>query len=130
MNIKRVIKEEIDDFQWMRDIEPVESIDLTGKWIIENDIKKLDSHMVGVQEKLFDLGFSWRSGSTDINTTDQFNYFKTLVCGFGHGDRDIIQKTFTYSGTNQFGDNDSSYYGVGYNRINASEFLESMNIKV
>lgn len=54
MDIKYIIREEIDNFGWVSNTQPF----LDKKWIILNDISKEDPYMETIQKTLF--GFGWK----------------------------------------------------------------------
>jgi hypothetical protein len=59
MNLKRIIREEMDDFDWVRDIKP---IDLTrGRWILHFDTKGLLENEK-CQKFIYSQGFEWGDG--------------------------------------------------------------------
>jgi hypothetical protein len=130
MNLKEIIKEEIDDFQWIKDINPKTEIDLSGTWIIKNDLGDRDPSMFAVQEKLFDLGFSWGGNKKNILDVKSLGFQQML--GIAITDSDEVKgKIIGY-----YDD-----YGESVRLLNetipymnevceASEFLESMYIKV
>lgn len=128
MNLRRIIIEEIDDFQWMKDVGSNEPIDLTGKWVINNDMIEDDPYMVTTQEKLFDLGFAWGGMPEDnfsrdvLRNVKGFKYFLSITM-FQDNNRlgywpDMFLDRY-----------DSEIVTQYYNVYESSEFLNSFNIK-
>lgn len=69
MNIKRIIKESIDEFDWVRDLIP---IDLTrGKWIIQNNDPDSWQENLKIQEFLYSIGYKWTAGLTIEDMIDE-----------------------------------------------------------
>ena len=62
MNIKKIIKEEIDDLEWVKDVVNIK-LGKNENWILVNDIDR-ESITEGheIQKYLFDLGYSWGTG--------------------------------------------------------------------
>ena len=62
MNIKKIIKEEIDDLEWVKDVVNIK-LGKDENWILVNDIDR-ESVSEGheIQKYLFDLGYSWGTG--------------------------------------------------------------------
>jgi hypothetical protein len=129
LNLINIIREEIEDFQWMKDIDSEKTIDLSKEtWAIENDLREKDPHMVAVQEKLFDLGFEIHhdigkkvqySSTTDgfISLTNEVHSYPFEFAGWDH-----------YIGTPYVRYRDD--YDVYKEVYMASEFLNTPNYKI
>jgi hypothetical protein len=67
-DIARKIHEEIEDFDWIRDVDP---IDLTkGRWIIKNDKPNSVIQNKQIQEFLYSIGYRWVFGLNICNMID------------------------------------------------------------
>jgi hypothetical protein len=69
MNIKKIIRESIDEFDWVRDSIP---IDLTrGKWIIRNNNPDDMEENLKIQKFLYSIGYKWTAGLTIDDMLDE-----------------------------------------------------------
>ena len=96
MNIKRIIREEIDDFAWIKDVGYNNTPKKGTAWVIM-DVPDTIEDSFKVQEFLFNLGFTWPLGSTKV--------YNSRIASIGAvWDDNIEDNTFTYS----------SHSGVSY----------------
>ena len=80
--IKKILREEIGDFDWVDDIEPYI---LPDKWIIHND--KGDGDRIKLETWLEEKGFSWGHGNTikdmlPYKTIYYFNQTNNMFDGY------------------------------------------------
>ena len=91
MNIRRIIKEEMDDLDWIGEVEPYNIHE--GPWIILYDT---DEEHIEAQKWLFTQGYLWEGNTTRIIT--------------GQNDKEH-QKGFLFSGTVRYDEaHDEDYY--------------------
>jgi len=58
--IKNIIKEELDDMQWIKDTEP---LSISNKnWIIHNDVNNSEDEERRLQEWIYSQGYVWSNG--------------------------------------------------------------------
>jgi hypothetical protein len=75
MNINKIIKEETDGLDWIREI-PI--IDLTsGKWVIRNNKSNNIEENRNIQEFLYSIGYRWTFNFPieEMVDTDHLYYF-------------------------------------------------------
>ena len=85
MNIRKIIKEEVNDFDWTNNIP---AINLSGDWVIQHS----ESDSVEIQEWLFGQGFSWNFGGdswgTEVTGAHRGGYLFSVDTGvfdgYGH----------------------------------------------
>jgi hypothetical protein len=125
VNLRRIIIEEIDDFQWMKDVGSNKPIDLTGKWVINNDRIEDDPYMVATQEKLFDLGFGWGGlGGFNRNVLRDAKGFKYFL-GIAMFQDDNRLGYWPNTFLDRYDSEILKQYDIEYK---SSEFLDSFNI--
>ena len=95
MNIKRIIREEMDGLEWIRD-QVNTKLAKDENWILVNDINpKGERESYEIQEYLFDLGYSWdRSGSFQLGPKPLCIY---AIYHFGH-DTNFANRIYYQSG--------------------------------
>ncbi len=95
MNIKRIIREEMDGLEWIKD-QVNTKLAKDENWILVNDINpKGERESYEIQEYLFDLGYSWdRSGSFQLGPKPLCIY---AIYHFGH-DTNFANRIYYQSG--------------------------------
>lgn len=66
--IKNIIKEELDDMQWIKDTEPLSISD--KNWIIHNDVNNSEEEERRLQEWIYSQGYVW---SNEFNIEDMLD---------------------------------------------------------
>lgn len=62
MNLKKIIREEMDDLQWIRDLGPFNVSD--KKWVIHFDVDCDLDEVRRLQKWIYSQGFKWVAGLT------------------------------------------------------------------
>lgn len=115
MNIKKIIKESLDDLQWIRDTEP---FTISNKnWIIRNDVEVSVREDRKIQEWIYSQGYEWSNNLTidemvDEDTEYYFNVDDHIFDGYA-------------SWNNSLSDMVDSY---GYELFNWGDIKEQLNL--
>lgn len=75
MNFKKIIREEIDDFGWIRDTQP---ISISNKnWVIHNDVSLNSDEERSLQKWVYSQGYTWPDDYTieEMVGDDTLYYF-------------------------------------------------------
>ncbi len=74
MNIKKIIREELDDFDWVGDVRP--ALNQEQKWILVNDVNPSSiEESIKIQKFLFNLGYKWFSSKLIMETIYSIHHY-------------------------------------------------------
>ena len=105
MNIKRIIREEVEDFQWIKDVN-----------LLNGDMSELCKNGSLARG----LGMEFKVIGNYGGTHHKFNHKATLVAHREHGDNDNIVVTLKFDNWNRGHDGHTAYVGPIEECINNS----------
>lgn len=118
MNIKKIVKEEIDDFEWARNIEPMEPFDVKSTYMITG-VPPLDVE-TKVLNKLYELyGEEFiDKNKRRINVLDNNNILLyggpiVIYVDYEEGYDDFIYTNWDYDDSERVTEDDGEY-GIHY----------------